>query len=58
MKSFKLNGPYRLISFFLIAVLLVCLVGFAANGWHEESIKPDSGEGGGIADEPDFERGL
>ena len=37
MRSFKLNGITRLISFVLITVLLIFIVGFAANGWQSQS---------------------
>ncbi len=53
MTSFKLTGPYRLISFFLIAVLLICVVGFAVNGWENENTVPDSGENGNTTDNTD-----
>ncbi len=44
MKSFKMNNLQRLLSFILIAVLLICTVGFAANGWQSEpDNEPDSG---------------
>jgi len=53
MKSFKFDWPQRLIAFFLIAVLLICLVGFAANGWQDTDNEPDSGDVGGTTDNTD-----
>ena len=37
MRSLKLKGITRLISFVLIAVLLIFIIGFAANGWQSQS---------------------
>lgn len=54
MKSFKLNSLQRLVSFILIAVLLLCTVGFAAGGWQSPSTnEPDSGDIGDKTDETD-----
>ena len=45
MKSLKTNSLQRLLSFLLIAVLLVCVIGFAASGWQSETKdEPDSGK--------------
>ena len=53
MKSFKMNSLQRLVSFILIAVLLICTVGFAANGWQSTNDDPDSGEVGDSTDKTD-----
>lgn len=53
MKSFKMNSLQRLVSFILIAVLLICTVGFAANGWQSTNDDPDSGEVGNSTDKTD-----
>ena len=54
MKSFKMNSLQRLLSFLLLAVLLVLIIGFAASGWQAESNnEPDSGNVGNITDETD-----
>ena len=37
MKSFKINNVVRLGSFILIAILLICIVGVAANGWQADN---------------------
>ncbi len=42
MKSSKPNSPQRLLSFVLIAILLICVVGFAAAGWNKSpETEPD-----------------
>ncbi len=47
MKTSNKNGLSRLVSFFLIAVLLIFTVGFAVNGWQSNpNEEPDSGENG------------
>jgi len=43
MKSFKMSSLQKLVSFVLIAVLLICTVGFAADGWRSPNDEPDSG---------------
>lgn len=53
MKSFKMNSLQRLVSFILIAVLLICTVGFAAGGWQSTNDEPDSGEVGDKTDKTD-----
>ena len=54
MKSSKTNSLQRLLSFLLIAILLVCVIGFAASGWQAEpSDEPDSGKVGDSTDNPD-----
>ena len=53
MKSSKLNSLNRLLSFLLIAVLLVCTVGFAAGGLQSVPNEPDSGENGIPTDKTD-----
>lgn len=54
MKSSKSNGLSRLIAFVMIAVLLICAIGFAANGWQSSpNDEPDSGDVGGSADNTD-----
>ena len=54
MKSSKMNGLYRLVSFLLIAVLLFCTVGFATGGWQSEAdMTPDSGENGDTTNNTD-----
>lgn len=48
MKFMRNGGPAKLVAFFLIAVALLCTVGFAAGGW--QSIiddEPDSGDADG-----------
>ena len=53
MKSSKLNSLNRLLTFLLIAALLVCTVGFAAGGLQPDSNEPDSGENGSETDKTD-----
>ncbi len=54
MKSFKNNNLQRLLSFILIAVLLICTVSFAVNGWQSSpDDEPDSGDIGDNTDETD-----
>ena len=54
MKSLKMNSLQRLLSFLLIAVLLVCVIGFAASGWQAETKdEPDSGKVGDSTDKTD-----
>ena len=54
MQSSKTNGFYKLVSFIVIAVLLLCLVGFAANGWQSPpNDEPESGENGDTSDKTD-----
>lgn len=54
MKSLKMNGLQRLLSFVLIAVLLICIVGFAAGGWQSNpDNEPDSGNVGDKTDKTD-----
>ena len=47
MKSFKMNGLSRLFSFVLIAVILVCTVGFAVGGLQSNKA-PDPNNSGDI----------
>ena len=54
MKTSKMNGLSRLLSFLLIAVLLICTVGFAVNGWQSKpNDEPDSGDFGDNTDKTD-----
>lgn len=53
MKSFKMNSLQKLISFILIAVLLICTVGFAADGWQSPDDEPDSGKVDNTTDNTD-----
>lgn len=53
MKSSKLNSLNRLLTFLLIAALLVCTVGFAAGGLQPDPNEPDSGENGSETDKTD-----
>ena len=54
MKSLKTNSLQRLLSFLLIAVLLICVIGFAASGWQAETEdEPDSGKVGDSTDKTD-----
>jgi hypothetical protein len=54
MKSFKMNGLNKLVSLILIAVVLICTVGFAAGGWQSDpNDEPDSGEVGDNTDKTD-----
>lgn len=53
MKSSKLNSLNRLLTFLLIAALLVCTVGFAAGGLQPDPNEPDSGENGPTTDKTD-----
>ena len=54
MKSFKMNSLQRLLSFLLLAVFLVLIIGFAASGWQAEpNNEPDSGNVGSSTDETD-----
>lgn len=54
MKSLKKGAFNKLASFLLIAVLLICIVGFAASGWQStQEIEPDSSENGDTADNTD-----
>ncbi len=54
MKPFKMSSLSRLVSFVLIAVLLLCVVGFAAGGQQSTpNDEPDSGDVGDNNDETD-----
>ena len=53
MKSFKMNSLQKLVSFILIAVLLICTVGFAADGWQSPNDEPDSDKVGDTTDKID-----
>ncbi len=53
MKSSKESGLHKIVSFALIAVLLVFIVGFAANGWNEDLKGSESGDGGDKTGETD-----
>ena len=53
MKSSKMNSLHRLLSFILIAILLICTVSFAAKGWQSTNDDPDSGEVGDSNDKTD-----
>ena len=54
MKTTKKGAFNKFASFLLIAVLLICIVGFAASGWQStQEIEPDSGENGDLADKTD-----
>lgn len=54
MKSSKTNSLQKLLSFLLIAILIICVIGFAASGWQAENKnEPDSGNVGDTTDEPD-----
>ncbi len=53
MKSSKENGLHKFVSFLLIAILLIFVVGFAVNGWQEDTKEPDSGDDGGKTDNTD-----
>ncbi len=53
MKSLKMSSLQKLISFILIAVLLICTVGFAADGWQSPDDEPDSGNVGDTTGEAD-----
>ena len=44
MKTLNMSSLQKLISFILIVVLLICTVGFAADGWQSPSDEPDSGK--------------
>ena len=44
MKTLNVSSLQKLISFVLIAVLLICTVGFAADGWQSPDDEPDSGK--------------
>ena len=54
MKSSKMNGLHRSVAFILIAILLICVIAFAANGWQSNTNDdPDSGNVGNKTDETD-----
>ena len=54
MNTTKITGISKLVSFALIAVLLIIAVGFAASGWQSDTKpEPDSGGNGGQADNTD-----
>lgn len=53
MKSSKTNGLGKLVSFIVLAVLLICTVGFAVSGWQEPNKEPDSGDNGNTAVDTD-----
>ncbi len=53
MKSSKENGLHKFVSFILIAILLIFVVGFAVNGWQEDTKEPDSGNVGDNNDNTD-----
>ncbi|MBQ7333022.1 MAG: DUF3048 C-terminal domain-containing protein [Clostridia bacterium] len=53
MKSSNNSGLNKFLSFVLIAVLLVFVVGFASNGWEEDPLEPDNGEDGEKTDNTD-----
>ena len=54
MKSFKMNGFNKLLVFLMIVIILICLVGFAANGWQSPNEnKSDSGDVGENTDQTD-----
>ena len=54
MNTLKMSSLQKLISFILIAVLLVCTVGFAANGWQSpQEDDPDSDKVGDQTDNVD-----
>ncbi len=54
MNSTKQINTFKVVTFVLIAVLLVCTVGFAVNGWQgAPEDEPDSGENGGTTDNTD-----
>ncbi len=59
MKSFKNSGIHRLLSFVLIAVLLICVVGFAVGGLQLNSdIDSDSGDIGDTTENTDENKDL
>lgn len=53
MKSTKESSLNKLLSFVLIAVLLILVIGFAVNGWNDDLKEPNNGDGGNIADNAD-----
>ncbi len=53
MKSSKDSSLHKSISFVLIAILLVFVVGFAANGWNVDLKEPENGENGDQTDKTD-----
>ena len=54
MNTLKMSSLQKLTSFILIAVLLVCTVGFAANGWQSpQEDDPDSDKVGDQTDNVD-----
>ena len=57
MKSFKKGGLHRLLSFILIAVLLVCVVGFAVGGVQlNNDIETNSGDIGNNTENTDEDK--
>lgn len=45
MNTQKTNSYGRLVAFFLVAIALICALGFAANGWQSDpDNEPDSGD--------------
>ncbi len=54
MNSTKQINTFKIVTFVLLAVLLVCTVGFAVNGWQgAPEDEPESGENGGTTDNTD-----
>lgn len=53
MKSSNTGSINKFLSFLLIAILLIFVVGFAANGWQETLGKPENGENGDTTDNTD-----
>ncbi len=53
MKTLKMNSLQKLVSFVVIAVLLICTVGFAVDGWQSPNDEPDSGNVGDTTGETD-----
>ena len=49
----KLTGFHKFVSFVLIAILVIFILGFAVNGWQANENLPDSGDVGNTTDDTD-----
>lgn len=49
----KLTGFHKFVSFVMVAILLILVIGFAVNGWQANDNLPDSGDVGNKTDDTD-----
>ena len=54
----KLTGFHKFVSFVLIAILVILVLGFAVNGWQKDEKLPDSGDVGNRTDDTDEKDNL